>query len=116
MFDSLSNRFTELFDRLKRRGALGEADVDAAMREIRVALLEADVALPVVKDFVDAVREKAVGQDVLRSVSPGQMVGKIVHDNLVATLGEEGVGALNLNAVPPVVVMMVGLQGSGKTT
>jgi signal recognition particle subunit SRP54 len=116
MFDSLSNRFTELFDRLKRRGALSEADVDAAMREIRVALLEADVALPVVKDFVDAVRQKAVGQDVLRSVSPGQMVVKIVHDNLVATLGEEGAGALNLNAVPPVVVMMVGLQGSGKTT
>ncbi|HXS42768.1 MAG TPA: signal recognition particle protein [Stellaceae bacterium] len=116
MFDSLSNRFTELFDRLKRRGALTEADVDAAMREIRVALLEADVALPVVKDFVDAVRAKAVGQDVLRSVSPAQMVVKIVHDNLVATLGEESAGALNLNAVPPVVVMMVGLQGSGKTT
>jgi signal recognition particle subunit SRP54 len=116
MFDSLSNRFTELFDRLKRRGALTEADVDAAMREIRVALLEADVALPVVKDFVDSVRQKAVGQDVLRSVSPAQMVVKIVHDNLVATLGEESAGALNLNAVPPVVVMMVGLQGSGKTT
>src|SRR6185437_5157607 len=116
MFDSLSNRFTELFDRLKRRGALTEADVNAAMREIRVALLEADVALPVVKDFVDAVRAKAVGQDVLRSVSPAQMVVKIVHDNLVATLGEESAGALNLNAVPPVVVMMVGLQGSGKTT
>jgi len=116
MFESLSNRFTDVFDRLKRRGALSEADVDAAMREIRVALLEADVALPVVKDFVNGVREKAVGQDVLRSVSPGQMVVKIVHDHLVATLGEEGSGALNLNAVPPVVVMMVGLQGSGKTT
>jgi len=116
MFESLSNRFTDLFDRLKRRGALTEADVDAAMREIRVALLEADVALPVVKDFVDTVRSKAVGQDVLRSVSPAQMVVKIVHDNLVATLGEESAGALNLNAVPPVVVMMVGLQGSGKTT
>ncbi|HKT17333.1 MAG TPA: signal recognition particle protein [Stellaceae bacterium] len=116
MFESLSNRFTELFDRLKRHGALSEADVEAAMREIRVALLEADVALPVVKDFVDQVRSKAVGQDVLRSVSPAQMVVKIVHDNLVATLGEESAGALNLNAVPPVVVMMVGLQGSGKTT
>ncbi len=116
MFESLSNRFSDVFDRLKRRGALSEADVDAAMREIRVALLEADVALPVVKDFVNAVREKAVGQDVLRSVSPGQMVVKIVHDHLVATLGTEGTGALNLNAVPPVVVMMVGLQGSGKTT
>lgn len=116
MFESLSNRFNDVFERLKRRGALSEADVDAAMREIRVALLEADVALPVVKDFVNAVREKAVGQDVLRSVSPGQMVVKIVHDHLVATLGAEGSGALNLNAVPPVVVMMVGLQGSGKTT
>jgi signal recognition particle subunit SRP54 len=116
MFESLSNRFNDVFERLKRRGALTEADVDGAMREIRVALLEADVALPVVKDFVNAVREKAVGQDVLRSVSPGQMVVKIVHDHLVATLGAEGSGALNLNAVPPVVVMMVGLQGSGKTT
>ncbi len=116
MFESLSNRFSDVFDRLRRHGALSEADVDAAMREIRVALLEADVALPVVKDFVNAVREKAVGQDVLRSVSPAQMVVKIVHDNLVAMLGAEGSGALNLNAVPPVVVMMVGLQGSGKTT
>lgn len=116
MFESLSNRFSDIFDRLRRHGALTEADVDAAMREIRIALLEADVALPVVKDFVNAVRDKAVGQEVLRSVSPAQMVVKIVHDHLVATLGEEGSGALNLNAVPPVVVMMVGLQGSGKTT
>jgi signal recognition particle subunit SRP54 len=116
MFESLSDRFSDVFDRLRRHGALTEADVDAAMREIRVALLEADVALPVVKDFVNGVREKAVGQDVLRSVAPGQMVVKIVHDHLVAMLGTEGAGALNLNAVPPVVVMMVGLQGSGKTT
>ena len=116
MFESLGNRFSDVFDRLRRRGALTEADVDAAMREIRVALLEADVALPVVKDFVNAVREKAVGQDVLRSIQPAQMVVKIVHDNLVAMLGAEGAGTLNLNAVPPVVVMMVGLQGSGKTT
>jgi signal recognition particle subunit SRP54 len=116
MFESLSNRFSDVFDRLRRHGALSEADVDAAMREIRVALLEADVALPVVKDFVNAVRDKAVGQDVLRSVQPAQMVVKIVHDNLVAMLGSEGSGALNLNAVPPVVVLMVGLQGSGKTT
>jgi signal recognition particle subunit SRP54 len=116
MFESLSNRFSDVFDRLRRHGALSEADVDVAMREIRVALLEADVALPVVKDFVNAVRDKAVGQDVLRSVQPAQMVVKIVHDNLVAMLGSEGAGALNLNAVPPVVVMMVGLQGSGKTT
>ncbi len=116
MFEGLSNRFSDIFDRLRRHGALSEADVDAAMREIRVALLEADVALPVVKDFVNAVREKAVGQDVLRSVSPAQMVVKIVHDHLVATLGSDSAGVLNLNAVPPVVVMMVGLQGSGKTT
>ncbi|HEY1506142.1 MAG TPA: signal recognition particle protein [Stellaceae bacterium] len=116
MFESLSNRFNDVFDRLRRRGALSEADVDAAMREIRVALLEADVALPVVKSFVDGVRAKAVGQDVLRSVSPAQMVVKIVHDHLVESLGSDQSGALNLNAVPPVVVMMVGLQGSGKTT
>ena len=116
MFDGLGNRFNDLFDRLRRHGALTEADVDAAMREIRVALLEADVALPVVKQFVDGVRAKAVGQDVLRSVSPAQMVVKIVHDHLVETLGSDSAGMLNLNAVPPVVVMMVGLQGSGKTT
>jgi signal recognition particle subunit SRP54 len=116
MFESLSNRFNDVFDRLRRRGALTEADVDAAMREIRVALLEADVALPVVKTFVDGVRAKAVGQDVLRSVSPAQMVVKIVHDHLVESLGSDQSGALNLNAVPPVVIMMVGLQGSGKTT
>jgi signal recognition particle subunit SRP54 len=116
MFESLSNRFNDAFDRLRRRGALTEADVDSAMREIRVALLEADVALPVVKTFVDGVRAKAVGADVLRSVSPAQMVVKIVHDHLVESLGSDQSGALNLNAVPPVVVMMVGLQGSGKTT
>jgi signal recognition particle subunit SRP54 len=116
MFESLSNRFNDVFDRLRRRGALNEADVDSAMREIRVALLEADVALPVVKTFVDGVRAKAVGQDVLRSVSPAQMVVKIVHDHLVESLGSDQSGALNLNAVPPVVLMMVGLQGSGKTT
>ncbi|HEX3970764.1 MAG TPA: signal recognition particle protein [Stellaceae bacterium] len=116
MFESLSSRFNDVFDRLRRRGALTEADVDSAMREIRVALLEADVALPVVKTFVDGVRAKAVGQDVLRSVSPAQMVVKIVHDHLVESLGSDQSGALNLNAVPPVVVMMVGLQGSGKTT
>src|SRR6185437_2433397 len=116
MFESLSNRFNDVFDRLRRRGALTEADVDSAMREIRVALLEADVALPVVKTFVDGVRAKAVGQDVLRSVSPAQMVVKIVHDHLVESLGSDQSGALDLNAVPPVVMMMVGLQGSGKTT
>src|SRR6266436_7663759 len=100
MFESLSSRLGDVFDRLRRRGALGEADV----------------ALPVVKDFVNAVRERAVGQEVLRSVTPAQMVVKIVHDHLVETLGGAGESGLNLNAVPPVVVMMVGLQGSGKTT
>jgi signal recognition particle subunit SRP54 len=116
MFESLSNRLGDVFDRLRRRGALGEEDVAAALREIRIALLEADVALPVVKDFVNAVRERAVGQEVLRSVTPAQMVVKIVHDHLIETLGGAGDAGLNLNAVPPVVVMMVGLQGSGKTT
>ncbi len=120
MFDTLGNRLNEVFDRLRGRGALGEDDVAAAMREIRIALLEADVALPVVRDFIAAVREKAVGQDVVRSVTPGQMVVKIVHDHLVAVLGgDEPRGradSLDLNAAAPVVVMLVGLQGSGKTT
>jgi signal recognition particle subunit SRP54 len=120
MFESLSNRLTGVFDRLRRRGALSEADVEAALREIRVALLEADVALPVVKSFVDGVKAKAVGQDVIRSVTPAQMVVKIVHDHLVETLGggdpAGGEAGLDLNAPAPVVVMMVGLQGSGKTT
>src|ERR1700680_4418852 len=116
MFDTLSTRLGDIFDRLRRRGALSEDDVGAAMREIRVALLEADVALPVVRDFIAAVREKAVGQDVIRSVTPGQMVVKIVHDHLVQTLsgGGAGNGALDLNAPAPVGIMLVGLQGSGK--
>jgi signal recognition particle subunit SRP54 len=118
MFDTLTTRLGDIFDRLRRRGALSEDDVGAAMREIRIALLEADVALPVVRDFIAAVREKAVGQDVIRSVTPGQMVIKIVHDHLVATLsgGVTGDGALDLNAPAPVGIMLVGLQGSGKTT
>jgi len=116
MFETLSDRLTAVFDRLTRHGALGEEDVASALREIRVALLEADVALPVVKSFVDGVREKALGQEVLRSVTPAQMVVKIVHDHLVETLGGAHEEGLNLNAVPPVVIMMVGLQGSGKTT
>ena len=120
MFDSLSSRLGEVFDRLRRHGALTEADVGEALREIRVALLEADVALPVVRDFVSTVREKALGQDVLRSVTPAQMVVKIVHDHLVEVLGGglDGVRVegIDLNAPAPVVVMLVGLQGSGKTT
>ena len=115
MFEGLSKRLADVFDRLTRRGALSEADVDAALREVRVALLEADVALPVVKDFVDQVRVKAIGADVVKSVTPGQMVVKIVHDHLVQMLGGQ-VAELDLNAVPPVVILMVGLQGSGKTT
>src|SRR3989442_5607400 len=125
MLDTLSDRLNDVFDRLRRRGALSEDDVGAALREIRVALLEADVALPVVRDFMTAVREKAVGQDVLRSVTPGQMVVKIVHDHLVEVLGGDeaerargpnGGDGLDLNATPPVAVLLVGLQGSGKTT
>jgi signal recognition particle subunit SRP54 len=115
MFETLSGRLGDIFDKLRGRGVLNDSDVAAAMREVRVALLEADVALPVVKDFVEKVRARAVGQEVLRSVTPGQMVVKIVNDELVAMLGGES-AELNLAAVPPVPVMMVGLQGSGKTT
>ena len=115
MFDGLTDRFGEIFDRLKKRGALSEADVSAAMRDIRVALLEADVALPVVKDFIDAVREKAVGESVLRSVTPGQMAAKIATDHPVEMPGPES-QAFVARAAPPAAVMMVGLQGSGKTT
>ncbi len=115
MFDSLTDRLGTVFDKLTRRGALSEADVDAALREVRQALLEADVALSVARDFIAKVRERAVGQEVINSVSPGQMVVKIVHDALVDTLGSETV-EINLAAVPPVPILMVGLQGSGKTT
>ena len=115
MFESLGDRLSGVFDRLRGRGALNEADVRAAMREVRIALLEADVALPVVRTFVDKATEQAVGQQVLRSVTPGQQVVKIVHDALVEMLGAEE-AELDLAAAPPVVVMLVGLQGSGKTT
>ena len=115
MFESLSERLGDVFDRLKRRGALSEEDVAAALREVRVALLEADVALPVVRDFIASVQEKAVGQEVVRSVSPGQMVVKIVHDSLIEMLGSEAV-EIDLNAPAPVAILVVGLQGSGKTT
>jgi signal recognition particle subunit SRP54 len=115
MFETLTNRLSGVFDKLTKRGALSEAHVDEALREVRVALLEADVALDVVKDFIEAVREKAVGEEVVRSVQPGQMVVKIVNDELVAMLGTEDT-ELNLSGVPPVSILMVGLQGSGKTT
>ena len=115
MFDNLSTRLGAVFDRLRGRGALSEADVGEAMREIRVALLEADVALPVVKDFVGRVRERAVGQEVLRSITPGQMVVKIVHDELVASPGLRRERP-RASAARPAVILMAGLQGSGKTT
>ena len=115
MFESLTGRLGEVFDRLTRRGALNEADVKTALREVRVALLEADVALSVVKDFITRVEAEAMGQAVVRSVTPGQMVVKIVHDQLVEMLGAE-VAEINLGAVAPVPILLVGLQGSGKTT
>ncbi|MEO6248995.1 MAG: signal recognition particle protein [Sphingomicrobium sp.] len=115
MFDSLSDRLGGVFDKLRGRGALSEADVRSAMREVRVALLEADVALPVARDFVDRATEQAIGAEVLRSITPGQMVVKIVHDALIEMLGADS-SELNLEVNPPAVVMMVGLQGSGKTT
>ena len=116
MFNSLSDRLGGVFDKLRGRGALNEQDVREAMREVRIALLEADVALPVVRRFIDSVTEQAVGQNVLRSVTPGQQVVKIVNDALIAMLGGAEEAGLDLNAAPPVVIMMVGLQGSGKTT
>ena len=117
MFDTLTERLGGIFDGLTGRGVLSEKDVDAALREIRVALLEADVALPAVKDFTAKVREKAIGEEVIRSVSPGQQVIKIVHDGLVELLGGEGEPeGLNLTGEPPVAILMAGLQGSGKTT
>ena len=115
MFDNLSEKLGGILDRLTRRGALSEADVDLALREVRRALLEADVSLDVARAFVDGVKKQAVGVEVMKSVTPGQMVVKIVHDQLVATLGSEGQG-IDLNAAPPVAILMVGLQGSGKTT
>ncbi len=115
MFDSLSERLGGILDKLTRRGALSASDVDAALREVRRALLEADVALDVARAFIDRVRARAVGVEVLKSVTPGQMVVKIVHDELVATLGATA-DPVDLNAPAPVAVMMVGLQGSGKTT
>ncbi|MDA8050585.1 MAG: signal recognition particle protein [Rhodospirillales bacterium] len=116
MFEALSGRLSGVFDRLRRRGSLSESDVAEALREVRVALLEADVALPVARDLIERVRARAVGQEVLRSVTPGQQVVKIVHDALVEALGGEGAVALNLDAPQPVPILLVGLQGSGKTT
>ncbi|MEE2655396.1 MAG: signal recognition particle protein [Pseudomonadota bacterium] len=115
MFDTLSSRLSDVFGKLKKRGVLSEEDVTTALREVRVALLEADVALPVVKDFINSIHENAIGEEVIRSVSPGQMVIKIVNDELTKMLGSDQ-AELNLAASPPAAIMMVGLQGSGKTT
>ncbi len=116
MFETLSDKLSGVFDRLRRRGALSETDVGEALREVRVALLDADVALPVVRDFIAKVRDRAIGSEVIGSVSPGQQVIKIVNDVMIEALGGEGAVPINLNAVAPVPILMVGLQGSGKTT
>lgn len=114
MFENLTNRLNQVFDQLRRRGKLSEADVDAAMREVRLALLEADVHYSVVKDFVNRVKTRAVGAEVSKALNPGQQVIKIVHEELIGTLGDPA--PLNLSGPKPRVVMLVGLQGSGKTT
>ncbi len=116
MFDSLATRLGATFDKLTRHGSLTEGDVSTAMREVRVALLEADVALPVVKQFIDEAKAEALGAEVLKSVTPGQQVIKIVNDHMVKMLGGAGSVAINLAAEPPAAILMVGLQGSGKTT
>lgn len=110
MFENLTGRLGDVFGKLRGRGALSEADVDDALREVRRALLEADVALPVVKDFIDKVKPRAIGADVLKSVTPGQQVIKIVHDELIEMLGGTGDTSLSLQAAPPVAIMMIGLQ------
>ena len=116
MFEALNERLTGVFDRITGRGALSEKDVAEAMREVRVALLEADVALPVVKEFIAFATERATGEEVIRSVKPADQVVKIVYDGLIEMLGGEEPVPLNTNANPPAVVLMAGLQGSGKTT
>jgi len=116
VFESLSGKLGGVFDKLRQRGALNETDVMEALREVRLALLDADVALDVVKDFIGKVRDRAIGQEVLDSVSPGQQVVKIVNDVMTEALGGEGAVPLNLNAPAPIPILMVGLQGSGKTT
>jgi len=115
MFKSLSDKLGNVFDRLKGKGVLSEDDINTAMREVRVALLEADVALPVAREFIAKTKEQIIGQEIVKSVSPAQMVIKLVQDQLTQFLGEENTG-LELNTEPPAVIMMVGLQGSGKTT
>jgi signal recognition particle subunit SRP54 len=115
MFENLTNKLESIFSKLKKAPSLNEEQVDSGLKEIRLALLEADVALPVVKEFIEQIKPKAIGQEIIRSTSPGQMLVKIVYDELVSFLGEKN-KELNLNAVPPVCILLVGLQGSGKTT
>ncbi len=115
MFENLTNKFEEIFSSLKKAPSLDEKQVDEGLRNIRLALIEADVSLNVAKEFVNKVKPKALGQEIIRSTSPGDMVVKIVFDELVSLLGDSNFG-INLNAVPPVPIMLVGLQGSGKTT
>src|SRR5436190_5509995 len=116
MFDALSERLGEVFDRLSGRGVLSAKDVDEALTEVRKALIDADVALPVVREFIAQAKEKAIGEEVVRSIRPADQVVKIVHDGLIDMLGGENPVGLNLNAAAPVVMLMAGLQGSGKTT
>ena len=116
MFDGLTNKLSDIFSKLGSRGILTEKDIEEGLREIRLALLEADVSLPVVKDFMAEVKEKALGEKVIKSIRPDQQLVKIVYDELVRLLGSEEDTSLNFKAVPPAVIMMVGLQGSGKTT
>ena len=115
MFNNLSNKLSDIFNKISNRGVLSEEDVNATMREIRIALLEADVALPVVKEFINKVKLEAIGEKVYKSISPGQMIVKIVNDHLIEFLGSESY-ELNLRTTPPAVILMLGLQGSGKTT
>ena len=115
MFENLTNKFEEIFSSLKKAPSLNEAQVDEGLRKIRQALLEADVALPVAKELIKNIKPKAVGQEIIKSTTPGQMIVKVVFDEVVKILGDTK-SELNLNAVPPICVMLVGLQGSGKTT
>ncbi len=115
MFDNLTGRLQATFKNIRGQGRLTEDNIKETMREVRMALLEADVALPVVKEFTETVKQRALGQEVMQSLSPGQAMLKIVNDELINTMGEAN-ESLNLSAAPPVVILMAGLQGSGKTT
>ena len=115
MFENLTSKFEEIFSSLKKAPSLNEDQVDEGLRKIRQALLEADVALPVAKELIKNIKPKAVGQEIIKSTTPGQMIVKVVFDEVVKILGDTKF-ELNLNAIPPICIMLVGLQGSGKTT